>query len=186
MKAKLWISLIMAGMLYGMTTPAFSLVTFDPVKGTGYIPRSDLKLLLGWNDSMLRNNLMDLAFAFKSVDTYEVVVEWGTGKTKYQAKHIITVPRYMSINCPAKTKMPGVAESDGITLTGCGAIISESKVPRRGEYFSDGNEAHPITSVRLIASTGIGLSVSYADNTYPLCFFDFLFDNSIAIRKIDK
>ncbi len=186
MKAKQLIILIVAGMLFSMASPAFSSVTFDPVKGTGFIPRGDLQMLLGWNQNMLRDNLKDLAFSFRSVDTYEVVVEWGTGKTKNLVTHIIAVPKHVLINCPSKTKLPGIEESEGFALTGCGAIVSETRVPARGDYFSDGDEVHPIKSVRLIASTGIGLTVSYAENSYPIHYIGFLFDNSLTIRKIKK
>jgi hypothetical protein len=78
MKKSIIATVAMVGCL-AMGGVAKANVAFDGATGTGFAGKGDVQTVLGYNNAQMQNQVSNLVFTEKSVDTYEVVTAWATG-----------------------------------------------------------------------------------------------------------
>lgn len=146
-------------LIFGLAIGVSAAVTFDAATGNGYVGKGDVQSALGLNNAQLQNVAENLVFTYKSVDAYEVTVEWTTGEgTKGEQTHIVNHEKTSTVSGNVDYGTKKVVQVSGFNLTGISGSTTVGSIPAEGEVYP-GNSGHIVTSVTLVGSTG-GLYVN--------------------------
>ena len=135
---------ISAALALAAAATASATVTFDPVKGTGFVGKGDVQTVLGLNNAAMQTLITQdqaaraqgqsplLTFTYVTKDTYEVVNAWATGNPNNPVSlnyHQITVTTTVNVKSDIAYDPRKQNQYKGYKLLGNGLKVSDVAIP---------------------------------------------------------